>query len=126
IEPRDHLALTDDGIEVGAEPGDVARHLAADLHGRHRLQCPRGADGVDDVAAYDRRGIHCHLGAFVLDVVGTGACADDADNGEDADYAFHESVLERYSATTVVVPAAVGLRIVTFKLASVVCCRRAG
>ena len=55
IEPRDHLALVDDRVEVGAEPRDVARHLAADLHRRDRLQRAGGADRVDDLAAGHRR-----------------------------------------------------------------------
>ena len=68
IEPRDDLTLLDDRVEVGAEPRDVARHLAADLHGRHRLQRPGRADRVDDVAARDRRRVDLNLGAAAADV----------------------------------------------------------
>ncbi len=55
VQTRDHLALLDDGVEVGAKPRDVPRHLAADLNGRDGLKRAAGADGIDNVAAAQRR-----------------------------------------------------------------------
>ena len=89
VEAGDHLAFVDDGVEVGAEPRDVAGYLAADLHRRHGLQRARCADGVDDLAARDRRGVHRDVGVLVLDVVRARAGADDADDREDGDRALH-------------------------------------
>ena len=80
IEPRDDLTLLDDRVEVGAEPLDVARHLAADLHRRDRLQRAGRADRVDDVAARDRRGVDLDLRSAAPDVVRAGARADGGDD----------------------------------------------
>ncbi len=89
IELGDHLVLLDDRVEVGAEPGDVARHLAADLHRRHRLQRAGGADGVNDVAAADRRGLDLNVLLVAADVVGGAAAANRRDKEQDNDGFFH-------------------------------------
>ena len=90
IEPRDHLSFAHDRIEVGAEPGDVARHLASHLHGRHRLERAGRADRIDDVTAADRRGLHLDVGCAAPDVVRPGACADGRDDDEDRDRSLHD------------------------------------
>ena len=89
IEPRDDLALLDDAVEVGAEPLDVAGHLAADLNGCHRLQGSGRADGVDDVAAIDGRGRDLDLGAVTLGIPGADAAADDGEQDDRDNGAFH-------------------------------------
>ena len=69
LEPRDDLALLDDRVEVGAEPADVARHLAADHDGRDGLERPGRSHRIDDIAARRRCGVHLQLGAAAAHVV---------------------------------------------------------
>ena len=81
VQPRDHLALADDGIEIGEQLLDRARHLGTDLHGRHRLEGAGRADRVHDVAA--REGRRGHLGRLLLVPVAVVRAARDAAQDKD-------------------------------------------
>src|SRR4029450_10297494 len=97
VELRDDLTLLYDRIEVGAEPLDVARHLTADLDRRDGLQRSGGTDGVDDVAASDRRGLHLNFGAAAAYVDRSGARSDGADDQQADDCAFHVTPSQLFS-----------------------------
>src|SRR5207237_4308001 len=128
IEPRDNRSLLHDRVEIGAEPGDVPRHLAADLHRRHRLERAGRADRVDDVAARDRRGHDLDVGAAALHVVRAGTRSDGRDDQETDDCSLHASMSWRaayWPPAPAAPPAApVALSTVMLRFCSVVCCRR--
>jgi hypothetical protein len=91
VQPGDHLTLLHDRVEVGAEPADVARYLAAHLNGRHRLERSSRSDGVDDFPPRDRRGIDLNLTAVAAHVVGAGSGAHGGDDDQTDDRAFHDA-----------------------------------
>ena len=48
VDPGDHLALTDDGIEIGVELLDLTRDLGADLDRRDGVEVARRRDRRDE------------------------------------------------------------------------------
>jgi hypothetical protein len=94
VEPRDHLALSDDAVEIGAEPLNVARHLAADLDRGDRLQRPGRAHRVDDLAAADRRRVDLDLGAVAPGVQNPRADADGDQDRQRNEGSLHAGVTQ--------------------------------
>ena len=78
-------------IEVGAQLRNVARDLAADLNGGHRLQGAGRSDRVDDIASRDRRRVHRRLRPALAHVIRAGAGADDPDDEQTDNQTFHNA-----------------------------------
>ena len=76
VEPRDHLPLLHDRVEVGVEILNDAADLRAHLDGRHGLERAGRGHDVDDVAAGDWRRAHLGLRGCAAHVVRADANAD--------------------------------------------------
>ena len=84
IEPRKHLTLAHERIEVGVELLDRAGHLSADLHGRDGLKLAGGAHRLGDVAARDARGVNGWSDRLLaVSIVAVGAGGGDSDDASD-------------------------------------------
>ncbi len=89
IEPRHDLTLLDDGIEIRAEPLDVAGDLAAHLHGGDGLQGARRADAIDDVSARHRHGRNRNFSGLSPQIPRPGRDRDHRHGHEDDDRSLH-------------------------------------
>ena len=73
---RDDWPLPDLRVEVGAERLDGARHLRADLDGRHGLERTGGLNGCDDVALADLGSVQRRRHGRDIAAVVINACGD--------------------------------------------------
>ena len=84
IQPRKHLTLAHERIEVGVELLDGARHLRADLHGCDGLKLAGGADRFGDVAARHARGVNGRSDRLLaVPIVAVGGGPDGSDDPDD-------------------------------------------